>query len=137
MKVIIYTRPDGGLSVVQPAEGARLAFFITTEDGTRIPSGDGPFEAVPADTILRTWPVAGAVAEWAETEDEFVARIAAKDVPAGTPFSLIDPSELPADRAHRGAWRYTGAAIVIDEVERQKIDAARAAARPKTIHTKA
>ena len=36
MKVILYTREDGGLSIVMPSEGARLAFFITLQDGTKV-----------------------------------------------------------------------------------------------------
>ena len=30
--------------------------------------------------------------------------IAAKDVPAGKPYKIIDASELPADRSQRNAW---------------------------------
>ena len=33
-----------------------------------------------------------------------VEAIAQKDVPAGTPYKIIDVSELPADRSQRNAW---------------------------------
>lgn len=33
-----------------------------------------------------------------------VAEIAAKDVPAGVPFRIVDASEIPADRTFRAAW---------------------------------
>jgi len=33
-----------------------------------------------------------------------IEAIAAKDVPAGKPFKIIDASEIPADRSQRNAW---------------------------------
>lgn len=33
-----------------------------------------------------------------------VAEIAAKDVPTGKPFKIIDASELPTDRSQRAGW---------------------------------
>ena len=43
--------------------------------------------------------------------DEYLANhtieeLAAKDVPAGKPFKIIDASELPPDRTFRNAWEY-------------------------------
>ena len=31
-------------------------------------------------------------------------EIAAKDVPAGKPFKIVDVSEIPTDRSQRDAW---------------------------------
>lgn len=101
MKKIIYTRADGGLSVVTPAEGARLCRYMTLPDGTAF-RNETP---LPADRTLRTWPIRGAIVEWAETEDEFTARIAAKDVPKGTSFQIVEESEIPLDRTFRNAWK--------------------------------
>jgi hypothetical protein len=42
-----------------------------------------------------------------ESYDEFVLRIANKDVPAGLPYKIIDASQLPNDRTFRNAWEYT------------------------------
>jgi hypothetical protein len=36
-----------------------------------------------------------------------IEQIAAKDVPAGKPFKIVDVSEIPSDRTFRGAWEYT------------------------------
>ena len=36
-----------------------------------------------------------------------VEQIAAKDVPAGKPFKIVDASEIPADRTFRAAWEFT------------------------------
>jgi len=66
MKRIVYTRPDGGISVLTPAESARLS---------------------------------------GESDDSFLARIQAKDVPldAINP-RLVDANEIPNDRTFRNAW---------------------------------
>lgn len=35
-----------------------------------------------------------------------IDEIAAKDVPAGRPFKIVDASEIPTDRTFRNAWEY-------------------------------
>ena len=76
MKRIIYTRPDGGVSVVNPAPNARLV---------------------------------------TETEDEFVERIRAKDVPVdASDVQIVEESALTNDRRFRNAWRQTAGVISVD-----------------------
>lgn len=36
-----------------------------------------------------------------------IEEIAAKDVPAGKPYKIIDASEVPTDRTFRNAWEYS------------------------------
>jgi hypothetical protein len=36
-----------------------------------------------------------------------IEEIAAKDVPAGKPYKIVDVSEIPTDRTFRNAWEYT------------------------------
>ena len=36
-----------------------------------------------------------------------IEEIAAKDVPAGTPFKIVDADTIPSDRTFRNAWEYT------------------------------
>ena len=36
-----------------------------------------------------------------------IEEIAAKDVPAGKPYKIIDVSEVPSDRTFRNAWEYS------------------------------
>ena len=36
-----------------------------------------------------------------------IEEIAAKDVPQGVPYKIIDVSELPQDRTFRNAWEYS------------------------------
>ena len=35
-----------------------------------------------------------------------IQEIAAKDVPAGAPFQIIDAADVPSDRTFRNAWEY-------------------------------
>jgi hypothetical protein len=36
-----------------------------------------------------------------------IEEIAAKDVPAGKPFKIVDVSDIPEDRTFRAAWEFT------------------------------
>lgn len=35
-----------------------------------------------------------------------IEQIAAKDVPAGKPFKIVDVTDIPEDRTFRGAWTW-------------------------------
>jgi hypothetical protein len=35
-----------------------------------------------------------------------IEAIAAKDVPTGKPFKIVDVSDIPEDRTFRAAWEY-------------------------------
>ena len=35
-----------------------------------------------------------------------IEEIAAKDVPAGGPFRIVEADTIPSDRTFRGAWEY-------------------------------
>jgi len=36
-----------------------------------------------------------------------IEQIAAKDVPTGKPYKIVDVSDIPTDRTFRNAWEYT------------------------------
>jgi hypothetical protein len=36
-----------------------------------------------------------------------IEKIAAKDVPAGKPYKIVDAADIPTDRTFRDAWEYT------------------------------
>jgi len=36
-----------------------------------------------------------------------IEEIAAKDVPAGKPYKIVDVTDIPSDRTFRNAWEYT------------------------------
>lgn len=35
-----------------------------------------------------------------------IEQIAAKDVPAGKPYKIVDVADIPEDRTFRSAWEY-------------------------------
>ena len=36
-----------------------------------------------------------------------IEQIAAKDVPAGVPYSIVDAADIPSDRTFRNAWEFS------------------------------
>jgi hypothetical protein len=38
-----------------------------------------------------------------------IEEIAAKDVPEGKPFKIVDAADIPTDRTFRNAWEYSDA----------------------------
>lgn len=40
-----------------------------------------------------------------------IAAIAAKDVPAGKPYKIVDVADVPSDRTFRGAWEVDAATL--------------------------
>jgi hypothetical protein len=40
-------------------------------------------------------------------ETHTIEELAAKDVPEGKPFKIVDVSDIPTDRTFRDAWEYT------------------------------
>jgi hypothetical protein len=36
-----------------------------------------------------------------------IEQIAAKDVPQGKPYKIVDGSDIPTDRTFRNAWEFT------------------------------
>ena len=39
-------------------------------------------------------------------ETHTIEELALKDVPANTPYKIVDVSEMPSDRTFRNAWEY-------------------------------
>lgn len=74
-KRIIYTRPDGGLSVIIPSPDCGLT----------------------------------------------VEQLAAKDVPAGLQFEVVDVADLPQSRTFRDAWERNGKAVGVSLTKAKEI----------------
>ena len=53
------------------------------------PTDDGVAVIIPADCGLT------------------IEEIAAKDVPSGVPYKIVDVSEIPEDRLFRAAWTWS------------------------------
>lgn len=130
MKKIIFTTAAGGLAVSTPFEGSRLALAVVLADGTRL-GVDGQVVAkdeeqpeakpVPVDRIMRRWPVEGATAEWAESEDEFIARILPRLVPGGaTGVRVVEPHVVLMDRTFRDAWKDAGGGVIVVDMPKAK-----------------
>lgn len=131
MKQIVYMRPDGLTCVCNPTEGARFARKITLSDGkVLLPEGDIGYASV--DYFLRGWPVPGAVADWAETEEEFVQRIAEKDVHEDAiDVLIVEESAISADRTFRNALKIVEGRLQYDmskcrEIQRDRLRQMRA-----------
>ena len=56
------------------------------------PTDDGVAIIIPTPEALETMTI---------------EEIAAKDVPAGKPFKIVDVSDIPSDRTFRNAWEYS------------------------------
>ena len=59
-----------------------------------------------------------------ESEDQYLSRCAAKLVPDGVNWLLIDASVLPQDRRWRNAWKLNGGRVEIDLEKAKKVRAA-------------
>jgi hypothetical protein len=40
-------------------------------------------------------------------QDHTIEELAAKDVPQGKPYKIVDVADIPTDRTFRNAWEYT------------------------------
>jgi hypothetical protein len=45
--------------------------------------------------------------EWLAQEGNTIESLAAKYVPVGKPFKIIDATDVPTDRTFRNAWEFT------------------------------
>ncbi len=100
-KRIIYPTDDGGVAVIIPAPDARRQLLVkeaVTEE-VLVPAT----EDVPEHTQINI--IEPAVYR-DETDDEFAAWVAAKDVPKGKPYKIVDTDDIPTDRTFRNAWEY-------------------------------
>ena len=48
----------------------------------------------------------GGVAIVIPTGEISIEEVAAKDIPAGVEYKIVDVSEIPSDRTFRNAWEY-------------------------------
>lgn len=87
MKKISFTWPDGRITVISPSDGWRLVQAVVYAKERY------EFETpVPACSIHRVWPHPEITAvEWAETEEQFAGRIAARDVLVTLDAPYVDP----------------------------------------------
>ena len=53
------------------------------------------------------YQTATGVAILTPTGELSIEEVAAKDVPANTPFKIVNDEDVPSDRTFRNAWEYT------------------------------
>jgi len=98
---IIYPTDDGGVAIIIPAPEARkqVLFSEAVVEKITIPATeDSPEkeeEKVISPAVYRD-----------QTDEEFAEWIAAKDVPEGKPYKIVDVSDIPSDRTFRNAWEF-------------------------------
>lgn len=44
--------------------------------------------------------------DWLAEEGRTIETLAAKDVPPGKPWKIVDVADIPTDRTFRAAWEY-------------------------------
>jgi hypothetical protein len=99
-KAIVYRSEQGRVEICRPAPWARLCAGVTS-GGAHI-AIDPPTRF---DVQVRRFGTEALSPEWDETEEDFLARIAAQDVPDGaTDIAVVDTWAIPADRTFRDAW---------------------------------
>jgi hypothetical protein len=83
---IVYTRPDGGVSVVHPAPQWLAKVLDDTDGDPQFPN-----------------------------EAAAMAFLLTKDVPPGsTDVNVVTDGAIPTDRTFRGAWEQTAGSITVD-----------------------
>ena len=98
---IIYPTDDGGVAVIIPAPEARKQVLVSEAvyQTVLVPATDDTPEHEVQELL--------SPAEYRdETDEEFIAWVVAKDVPAGKDYKIVDVADIPTDRTFRGAWEY-------------------------------
>lgn len=98
-KRIIYPTDEGGVAVIIPATQARRQVLVSEAiyETVILPATDDEPEREEQRLVTPAM-------YRDETDNEFLAWIAAKDVPAGKPYRIVDVSDIPTDRTFRAAW---------------------------------
>jgi len=100
-KRIIYPTDNGGVAIILPAPQARKQVLVSAAvyETVIVP-------ATEQDPEKRTEKLVKDAVYRDETDEEFLAWVAAKDVPKGKPFKIIDTVDVPTDRTFRAAWEF-------------------------------
>lgn len=89
-KRIVFKTADGSIGIISPAPNARGEILMEKEKRSKRGK-------VLSEAVYR-----------AETDSEFLTRIAMLDVPADLEWRIVDVKSLPVDRTFRGAWTDDG-----------------------------
>ena len=100
-KRIIYPTDDSGVAIIIPAPEARKQVLVSeaVTETVIVPATEDAPEHEQTNIITPA-------VYRDETDEEFLQWIAAKDVPAGKTFQIVDVSDIPSDRTFRNAWEF-------------------------------
>jgi len=111
MLVVVYSSPDGGVTEVIPSPFARLCSGF--DSGGVLTTVDPP---TALDILTQAIGAIPFTPIYAETEEEFVSRIQAKDVPQDAPNqTVLDDSALPGPETLRYAWVLNNGLVSVSE----------------------
>lgn len=109
MKIVVYSNTSGGVSELFPSPYARLCSgFISDGVTTDVTPSVSLDQLGMALDGINFDPV------FSETEEEFVSRIASKDVPPdATNILYVDFEDLPSEDGARDAWEIHEGRVVV------------------------
>lgn len=99
---IIFPNDDGGVSIIIPAPEARKQVLVSEAvyETVVIPATEDALESTQQNLV-------SPAVYRDETDEEFLTWVAAKDVPEGKPYQIVDVADIPTDRTFRDAWEYS------------------------------
>lgn len=123
-KRIIYQSPEGGVTIIMPIEGSlkpltelEAVDFLTKERALDRASKELREELelteeseVLEALLIEQGDIQAAIQLLAEEKASrllvtfTIEDIAAKDVPTGLPFKIVDAEDIPTDRTNRSDW---------------------------------
>ena len=109
-KAIAFVGSDGLTKICYPDHWDRHVWVTHTTRTVKHPHGKIPGQTfrrpVRVGDVRRDHPDWESKIEWAETEDEFLARVMRKSVPPdATDVQIVDIASIPQDRTYRNALR--------------------------------
>lgn len=96
---IIYQTPEGGTAIIIPVAG--FAMTVAQRAAT--------FDLTPLEYAEREYAAGVTPQQFNAGLAMTVAEIAAKDVPTGLPYKIVDVAEIPTDRTSRDFWTVNAA----------------------------
>lgn len=106
MKVVTFVDPaTGTTAVVRPVAWARLVKSVMIASERRYVDPPQPLD-VAVRRAIDAAKMAAFDPEWAETEDQFMARVASRAVPKGVAYQVVNADPiLDGDRTFRNALK--------------------------------
>ena len=116
MKCVVFTRPDGNISIVHPVQGFLRELqngFIDSERVNNLCSWMNRPDQTVTEKYKRDMKFK--LSTTGLTEDEALDFIRRRDVPVdATAVQIVDKESLPKDRYFRNTWRQAAGKVFVD-----------------------